>query len=264
VLERGVAVAPSLGILWHWLATCQSDLADYDAAAASFRRSLELGDVHRSIELFNLALVEQRRGRYDAALHWLDQMAAEDDLGPSPAERFQLRALLHFRAGRPAEAARFLKEAERAPGHDEPQVVKSIASLLAELALAAGKRRTARRMAKAALRIDQRDRAALDVLRRSRARASPRARLWRILVCGRATVDDEHQRFFINYDVVADDAAEAFAYAREVERFVGHRRLGLEESRVLPAAVDGPSGVVAPVGGYVFYRDEAGECDTTV
>jgi tetratricopeptide (TPR) repeat protein len=120
VLHAGVSVAPSVGMLWHWLGTAYSDNGEYDLARTAFCKALESNSTLPAIELYNLAVVEERAGDITAAIEWLSQVESDEDSLPAIYVA-ELQARLFIACGRFTDAHEILENAIEESGAVEDE-----------------------------------------------------------------------------------------------------------------------------------------------
>lgn len=259
LLKEGLAIAPELGVLWHWLGTVLSDHADYDGAIAAFTRSLELGGAPVGMELANLALVCLRGGRPYEGLAWLDKVP-EGNLDLPGSEIALLRSDLFLHAGDLPSASAWAGIARTfVTDSDGSPLTARIALVEAEIALRSERYDVAAALALRALEdsVNVHQERALRTLREARRLRSAAARRWRATVEGVIPdVDGSPLNFLRKYEVVAESERQCLAMISEVEACHGCRVSRLEEAQVIESAPTELCGVIRPLGGHICFGDE--------
>lgn len=264
VLQRGVAVAPQVWILWEYLGHYLSDMGRYGEALEAFRNGLACDGAPQDSFLCNLAIVYQRMGEHENALQMLDQ--AEGVIRELPVPLLETaRAYSFIHLQRYSEAERAFQRAQRTlDALTDPQARISIeAMMLAYTGLIHHKRDNdsvlAKQYAERALRLDKENPDAIALMRATNPIAEKPTPLWHILVEGVWSELLEGVRtpigFFANYWVVADTPDEALEYIRPFEPPSARASLKVSEAEIEDTVQGELKGVVRTHEGYIFFQE---------
>jgi tetratricopeptide (TPR) repeat protein len=265
-LEHGVERHPENAHLWNELGVQLAGRDRWEPAHAAFDRAKRCGAPH-----------EQDRARFEDALAWahqgdIERAEREIETGRAAVDPLQALKLARLHAqcrlsrSKPADA---LAEADRAiagarapEDHEEELVLAGLWALRAEAQLALGAPEADVRESLArALRVARSQFRAIELLRELDGKRSPQARRWRLGVSGRCWHTDEEgamsltrptgpnasdpprARFYSQYVVIADSAAEALELVRPFEPVDVRGSLAILESEDLGPTPDELLGV---------------------
>lgn len=266
VLEEGTRAVPQIWLLWQQLGNLQSDKGDFQAANESYLKALDCPGVDSSQINFNRAIALHRSNMPQEAMVALDDVESDDLHWPALALRVALLNGLeqHHKA---ADLAKHL--AERLLGSEElfTQYTIELAGIITELGIAVGKGNNdidgARHCFIQALRYVKNFSYALAMLRQVYHMESETAQHFRLLVRGTwfesiEQYGETHPGFYSTFDIVADSAEEAMAFAAELEPDEVRESLVAEEISVLGPCPNDLKGVYNRTGYAFFGPDEAG------
>lgn len=256
-LETGVNHAPQAPALWNWYGTILSDAGEYDAAFSAFGRAMKLDESRREIELANLAVVEERRGRFVEALALLDQIDASQCIEPSDVEFAEFRARLHIANGDYDEADRILQQSVLEPAFVENNDALRARLLICRARVAQARSEDAKALALAreAVARDAMNANAHGLLRQMTQSTKLECRAWRLLVVGTSDRVPDTDGYFVSFDVAAVTEQEALAFIRVIESAAGYQVDQIKESTDLGAILDFP-GVLARAGPRQFFSED--------
>ncbi len=261
VLEEGTRAVPQIWLLWQQLGNLQSDQGDFQAANESYTKALDCPGVDSSQIYFNKAIALHRCNMPQEAMDALDQVDSDDLHWPALALRVALLNGLE-QYHKAADLAKHL--AERLLGSEElfTQYTIELAGIITELGIAVGRGNNdidgARHCFIQALRYVKNFSYALAMLRQVYHMESATAQHFRLLLRGVWFEPIEQHGaanpgFYSTFDIVADNAEEAMAFAAELEPDEVRDSLVLEEVSVLGPCPDDLKGVYNRTG-YAFYE----------
>ncbi|HIA55352.1 MAG TPA: hypothetical protein EYN91_25260 [Candidatus Melainabacteria bacterium] len=264
VLEEGTRAVPQIWLLWQQLGNLQSDQGDYQAANESYTKALDCPGVDTSQIYFNKAIALHRCNLPQEAMDSLDQVESDDLHWPSLALRVALLNGLE-QYHKAADLAKHL--AENLLGSEElfTQYTIELAGIITELGIAVGRGNNdidgARHCFIQALRYVKNFSYALAMLRQVYHMESADAQHFRLLVRGVWFEPIEQHGagnpgFYSTFDIVADNAEEAMAFAAELEPDEVRDSLVVEEVSVLGPCPNDLKGVYNRTG-YAFYDQSA-------
>lgn len=260
VLEEGTRAVPQIWLLWQQLGNLQSDQGDFQAANESYTKALDCPGVDSSQIYFNKAIALHRCNMPQEAMEALDQVESDDLHWPALALRVALLNGLE-QYHKSADLAKHL--AERLLGSEElfTQYTIELAGIITELGIAVGRGNNdidgARHCFIQALRYVKNFSYALAMLRQVYHMESTEAQHFRLLVRGTWFEPIEQHGtgnpgFYSTFDIVADNAEEAMAFAAELEPDEVRDSLVVEEVSVLGPCPQDLKGVYNRTG-YAFY-----------
>jgi len=260
VLEEGTRAVPQIWLLWQQLGNLQSDQGDFQAANESYTKALDCPGVDSSQIYFNKAIALHRCNMPQEAMEALDQVESDDLHWPALALRVALLNGLE-QYHKAADLAKHL--AERLLGSEElfTQYTIELAGIITELGIAVGRGNNdidgARHCFIQALRYVKNFSYALAMLRQVYHMESTEAQHFRLLVRGTWFEPIEQHGtgnpgFYSTFDIVADNAEEAMAFAAELEPDEVRDSLVVEEVSVLGPCPQALKGVYNRTG-YAFY-----------
>lgn len=261
VLREGLALAPSAWPNWMLLGSCLSNLERYDEALLAYDRAQACPGADRSAIELNRAIVETRRGDFEAALRRLDAIHSHADEGN------RLRALavrvdtLHD-LGRDAEAVaaglRTLNAWRDSNSTEGLRDIGAIALTVGKIRLGEGENRLALRLETIAWWTATRHEPLLWFIRELHALRSPDAKYYRLDLHGTISPESElhaqAQGFYTSADVVADSAEEALAFYMELVAPELDADLIVEKADALETRPHDVKGVYW-VAGLVYYNE---------
>jgi len=264
VLEEGTRAVPQIWLLWQQLGNLQSDQGDFQAANESYTKALDCPGVDSSQIYFNKAIALHRCNMPAEAMEALDQVESDELHWPSLALRVALLNGLE-QYHKAADLAKHL--AERLLGSEElfTQYTIELAGIITELGIAVGRGNNdidgARHCFIQALRYVKNFSYALAMLRQVYHMESSEAQHFRLLVRGTWFEPIEQHGtgnpgFYSTFDIVADNAEEAMAFASELEPDEVRDSLVVEEVSVLGPCPNDLKGVYNRTG-YAFYDQSA-------
>lgn len=261
-LQRGVAVAPEVWLLWVLLGNHLGELRRYDDAEAAYHRALACPGCSPDPVRLNLAIVARQRHRPEIALELLDGLRDPAVLGH---ER-EVRVSTLFDLGRQQEALA-LAESFLEGGAPED---KDGAARWDRVAAAAASIRMSLSHEPADVRRWILDRlsearaspALLRALRELDGKRSPAARRFDIIVHGAVSLRGPDNRrvpgFFTRYLVAAETPEHGLELIRELEQLPGDEPANLSIKTVedLGPAADEPLGVAFRLGRMYYGEDD--------
>ncbi len=264
VLEEGTRAVPQIWLLWQQLGNLQSDQGDFQAANESYTRALDCPGVDSSQIYFNKAIALHRCNLPQEAMDALDEVDSDDLHWPGLALRVALLNGLdqHHKA---ADLAKHLAEVLLGSEELFTQYTIELAGIITELGIAVGRGNNdidgARHCFIQALRYVKNFSYALAMLRQVYHMESVDAQHFRLLVRGTWFEPIEQHGsgnpgFYSTFDIVADNADEAMAFAAELEPDEVRESLVLEEVSVLGPCPEDLKGVYNRTG-YAFYDPTA-------
>jgi len=254
VLERGLEVAADAWPNWQLLGNLRSDAGDLDGADEAYERALGCPGAWEGSIRLNQGVLLNRRQRFDEALEVLGRVA-DDELRTVVAEA-KMYALEG--SGRlPAAVALGQLALEDADRDAAPELTVRLAALVERLRLKQGApREEIRRSALGLLRHDPSSEETLALIRDTYERHSPGARLFRVVIHGRAPAGDASLGYYATYHVVADSPENALGFVEEIEAVDGHGDCRVEDAQSVedrPSALHG----VYWRSGRILYDEEA-------
>ena len=251
VLEDGTERAPAVWVLWKLLGDSNSDAGRYVEAENAYQTALRLDGCDFSLVHLNRAIAFKRRGNFSEAKDTLKRIKSASLLQYAHA----LKTQWHVQAGEIENAVRSAKKL--ALGWSESDsILNEEIELNVRLACAEAFSLRTREadcaivFAKSALKIDPTNQEAFAVLRAVRARKSPDARRYTLVLEGKW---DSKSGFFRNCQVIARNEILAFEYASDLETPSRRSSLVIEsmrcEKKKRPDELEG----VYWMSGYMLY-----------
>lgn len=266
VLEEGVAVVPSVWVLWQLLGNFYSDRERFADSLRCYRRALECPNVNAEAIHLNASIALGRDGRYDEALAEVEQVKTPEMVPHAGPQRMYLLNRVERFAECVTLGEHLLSSGRWTGDLDEP-----LAAVHAELsaALWASKhdRDAVLRHAWKAIELHKRQRTAARVIRDVGNARSPLSRHLTVTVRGRWSQpfegETEPPGFLAIYEVVAETAEEALAFIRPFEPEGVRDTLVVDACTEREAEPDQPKGVCEARGGHLFFPWEDEESEKT-
>lgn len=270
LLREGTGVAPSVTRLWHWLGSYLSDTGEYDAAIEAFERSSTCPGADVGLELFNLAIVHNRKGDAAAALEVIDREMAQAAELPPAEYWFDLRtsALLKLKrwdeAEEAADAGLSILEQTEEPGEAEHELCGRLFFHKAEANWAGGTGdvAAAREYAVQSWRMYPRRPEPLALVREIDGLRSERAKEWRLNVfCepSDASRAEGTAGYFLPAWAIADTAEEAMSFLAALEPEQLGTPVSIEEQESIRDAPGELKGLLGAGGRHAFGPEDADE-----
>ncbi len=256
-LETGVEKAPTVWTLWQLLGNYRSEIEMYDQAHEAYANALACPEVWASSVHLNIAIALARQERDKEANSHLDLV---DDPQMRPRADAQRMAIL-MKQNRYHDA--LVIGSDCLEGMDDSGETEPYAGVAAALGEAFwhghqnGEQAVA--CAEMACMFQPAQPSALWLIREIEGHLSPNARYFRLLIEGDWNEPDEDGKalgFFISYDVVADDPAQALEYLRRFEPPEVRSSLCISEYEDIEARPDEPTGVYTYQAHNLFPHEE--------
>ena len=260
VLEDGTEKAPEVWALWQLLGNARSEAGRYDKGHEAYRKALECPDVDESSVHLNVSIALACEERFYEAL---TAMGLIDD----DALKLQAESMRYGIYNSQKKYDEVIDGGEkmlaRLTADDDDEVRATVQAHVGE-AYWKGRndKEKALELAWTALgnchALDE----ALWLIRALDGQVSREAKYYRLLVEGDWHEPDEDGKalgFFITYDVVADDVAEAIMFVRPFEPEEVGESLKASECEVLEEHLTEPKGVYSYSGHSMFSREDDGE-----
>jgi tetratricopeptide (TPR) repeat protein len=266
LLEEGVKKVEDSWRLWEMLGNLYSDAERFDDALKTYDKSLTCPEPDVPSVRFNMGLTFARAERFEDALAAIEPV----DLEEIEDEELLLNTLA-FKAsvlnslGKFDEAAKLARAAIADLGDDEydEETIPHVAEIHAQLARAVieGEQDADKAMVHAqdAIRIDQGNDLALQMIRAINGKLSPDAQLMQLTVRGvwpePFEGETEPREFRQTYGVIADNKEQAMEYVRGLSPEELRDALSIEDFEIIQAAPEEPVGIVQ-VSPYIFFADD--------
>jgi tetratricopeptide (TPR) repeat protein len=257
-LRRGVGVAPECWLNWQLLGNYLSDTEKYDEAKDAYEKALDCPNVWLDSVHLNQGILSVRRGAYEKALSFLNEVNDDELRFLAGSTRVQaLEGIKEF------DAAASLAEDFLAEGADDESAAQHlgyIAAALARIRSIQGKS-SAEVLNFVLESIEQYgcNPQLLKIIRNIDGSYSKKAKYFRMLIDAKIHDDNplsaDAKGYFITYDVVSDTTSHALDFILRFERQIGVNVLTIEESEALEPRADEPMGVYWR-SGRSFYVDE--------
>ncbi|MBI5534255.1 MAG: tetratricopeptide repeat protein [Deltaproteobacteria bacterium] len=266
LLEGAVKKLPDSWRLWEMLANLYSDAERPDDALKTYERALACPEPEEASIRFNLALTHARAQRYDEALKAIEPV----DLDEIEDEELRLNTLA-FKASvlsaaeRSAEAAELVRTtlAEIDEEDYTEETIPHIAELHAQLARAVLDLEKDKDKALAhaidAIRIDQGNDLALQIVRAVNGKTSAGASLMQLTIKGvwpePFEGEKEPREYRQTFGVIADTREQALEFAKSLSPEELRASMTIEDFETVQATPEEPIGV-CQVSPYIFFADE--------
>jgi len=272
-VQAGLQLAPTVSRLWELLGNLHSDADRHDQAQEAFDKALGCEHRNEPSIRYNKALSAYRNQKFDPAaaeLDKIDEKAIDDD-----------ELLMHVQALRVStlNGLEKFKEAivlakkilEKYPEDTCPEsCIPHLAEVHAQLGRAILERDNdpakALASAKNAIRCDQGNPLALDLVRAIGNKKSPDSKLLNLSVKGiwmePFEGETEAPEFMQAFTVIADNQEEAFEMVKEICPDDLRERISIDECELVKDAPDEPKGV-CEVSAFMFFSGDEEEEEGT-
>lgn len=224
VLREGVSKVPSAWPLWELLGNLFSDQEEYAEARTSYEKALACQNVDSDSVNYNFAILLKREGKPDEALKLAGRIAGEDLKNKVRVLRVSLLNAMRRHEDAVKAGAQLIEEL-LAQANLPDEDMQDLARAYAEVGRGhwEGKldRQAAWEHAWKALEWDRADNSALWLVREIINRKSLQSKWYKLIVEGKwhfpLEADKPPPGFITTYEVVADSAEEALAFAQDLE-----------------------------------------------
>lgn len=256
VLEDGTKKAPEDWALWQLLGNARAELERYDKGHEAYKKALACPDVDESSVHLNVCIALACEERFDEAIAAMSGIDDDELLLQAESLRYGIynsqKKFDEVIDGGEKMLARLTAE-------DDDEVRATVQAHVGE-AYWKGRddKEKALELAWTALGICHALDEALWLIRAVDGQVSREANYYRLLIGGDWHEPDEDGKalgFFITYDVVADDVAEALMFVRPFEPEQVGESLKVSESEVLEEHLTEPKGVYTYSGHSMFPRE---------
>lgn len=256
VLEDGTEKAPDVWALWQLLGNARSELERYDKGHEAYRKALECSDVDKSSVHLNVSIALACEERFDEAIAAMSGIEDDEILLQAEALRY---GIYNSQKKYDEVIDGGEKMLARLTAEDDDEVRATVQAHVGEAYWKdRNDKEKALELAWTALgnchALDE----ALWLIRAVEGQVSSKANYYRLLIGGdwhEPDEDGEALGFFITYDVVADDVAEAMTFVRPFEPEEVGESLQISESEVLEEHLTEPKGVYTYSGHSMFSRE---------
>lgn len=260
ILREGVTKVPNAWPLWELLGNFYSDEEDYGEARAAYQRAVNCSNADTDSINYNYAILLKREGKLEEALQLADRVGSEELKTKIRVLRISLLNGLH----KPDEAiqigSQLIDEMMRQPKLEDEDM-QDLARAFAEVGRAywEGKqdRQKAWENAWKALEWDRADNSALWLVREIINRKSAGSKWFKLIVEGKwhfpIEADKPPPGFITTYEVVADTAEDALAFAQDLEPVEVRPTMHLDSHEDLGSFPENQQGVYWR-SAYGFYK----------